>query len=464
MLFNSLTFPIFFVALLGLYWSQAGRQSRLLILLLASYLFYSAWNPWFVLLLVLSTVIDFYCGIWLEQTSAPWLRRAILVLSIGFGLLVLGFFKYFHFGAENASWILSRFGVEWQPPVLDIVLPVGISFYTFMTMSYTIDIYRQKIRAERNLLTYATFIAFLPHLVAGPILRAAQFLPLLQEKRRLSREYLRVGLALIAIGFFKKVAIADNVAVLANMVYDHPGQYGFLDCWIGTFAFAVQIYCDFSGYSDIALGTARLLGFEIPENFNYPYIATGFSDFWRRWHISLSQFLRDYLYVPLGGNRKGSMGTMANLMITMLLGGLWHGAGWTFVVWGGLHGLYLIGERLIWKNREPRYPILRMAIVFLLVNITWVFFRSHDFSDAWQILRAMLMPTSLVVALPPVLVTLSMAFLGLVLAVSHVMRHRSTNELLARLPDWAHVTLVAGAITITILMRVSPNAFIYFQF
>ena len=312
------------------------------LLLVASYYFYAAWDWRFLGLLVASTLVDFTCARVLARASTPRARRALLIVSLGFNLTLLGFFKYFNFFADSLHDVFGALG--WQVDVftLRVLLPVGISFYTFVTMSYVIDVYRREIPATRDLLDFAVFVAFFPHLVAGPILRASTLLAQIDSPRRITREQLRDGAWLIAWGYFQKMFVADNLAGLANAVFDPAAPQTGVNVLLGVYAFAFQIYGDFAGYSNIARGTSKLMGIELIENFRFPYLVRTPQAFWRNWHISLSTWLRDYLYIPLGGSRGSEWQTRRNLFLTMVLGGLWHGAAWTFVVWGIYHGVLLI--------------------------------------------------------------------------------------------------------------------------
>ena len=327
MLFNSWEYFVFLPVVLLLYYSLTRRWQNHL-LLAASYIFYSWWDWRFTVLLVISTIVDFYLGIAIHQAEEPRHRRRLLVISciVNFGML--GFFKYFNFFSDSAAHLLQSLGLHAHPIVLQIILPAGISFYTFQTMNYVIDIYRREMQPTRNILTYATFVSYFPHLVAGPIIRAELLLPQLENERVVDNQKFRGGCLLILIGLFKKVVIADSLAPDVTPYFTHPATYSSLVLLKGLYYFSLQIYCDFSGYTDIARGTSRLLGIELPENFNQPYLSQTITEFWRRWHISLSSWLRDYLYIPLGGNRRGRLRTYGNLMLTMVLGGLWHGANW----------------------------------------------------------------------------------------------------------------------------------------
>ena len=351
MVFNSLTFAVFFACVLLLHNLPFSWTVKKVNLLIASYLFYAAWNPPFVILLWVSTVVDWWAAQGLVRAQRPVARRAWMLLSVVANLGMLGFFKYGEFLLDNFSALMSTFGIAYQPPHYAIVLPVGISFYTFATMSYTLDVYLRRALPAQRFLDYALFVTFFPHLVAGPIMRPTELVPQFAEPRRANAHQLCFGLALMTLGLFQKVVLADGfLAPIAERVYDQDVIPGALDAWAATLAFGGEIFCDFAGYSTTAIGAAMCLGFAMPDNFRFPYAAIGFSDFWRRWHITLSAWLRDYLYIPLGGSRHGEARTYFSLIATMLLGGLWHGASWTFVVWGGLHGTYLAAERTLRKR------------------------------------------------------------------------------------------------------------------
>lgn len=415
MLFHSLAFAIFFLVVYTAYVATQGRlRAQNAILLIASYVFYGAWDWRFLSLIWLSTTVDYLCGQALDRRrcdaadpappaeSAPYAygpaaRRWILILSVATNLGLLGFFKYCGFFQQGFIDLMGLLGLEVQPYFAQIVLPVGISFYTFQTLSYTIDIYRGQLRAHRSPLQFALFVAFFPQLIAGPIVRAREFLPQLSQPRELKIERISSGGYLILWGAFKKVVIADNLATLVYYVFsaNHSSPPDLI--LLGVYAFAVQIYCDFSGYTDMARGLARMMGLELPVNFNHPYLAANPSDFWRRWHITLSTWLRDYLYIPLGGNRQGPRRTAINLMLTMMLGGLWHGAAWTFVVWGAYHGLLLVGYKAIeptLSNITDRLPTtirklahaLAVVIFFHLVCLGWMIFRADSLAQVGWLL------------------------------------------------------------------------------
>jgi D-alanyl-lipoteichoic acid acyltransferase DltB (MBOAT superfamily) len=384
-IFHSLDFLIFFVAVVSLYWTLPQRGQNIL-LLVSSYFFYGYVHPWFLILIATSTVVDYYAARGMEKW--PHRRGSFLWLSVISNFGMLGFFKYFNFFAENVSAALSSIGLAVDQPTLRILLPVGISFYTFQAMSYTIDVYRGELRARRSLLDLAVFISFFPHLVAGPIQRASFLLPQVESTRRFSTEKARSGFVLICWGFFKKLVIADNVGVIANKVFALADPTFYM-LWAGVFAFAVQIYADFSAYTDIARGTSRWLGFELTENFDHPYLARSPADFWRRWNISLSSWFRDYVYIPLGGSRGGAWSWARNVLVTFLLSGLWHGASWNYVLWGLYHGLLLLITRAAAVSGKPADKpkpyahwllIPQIAGMFLLTNIGWLLFRETELS------------------------------------------------------------------------------------
>src|SRR5882757_5568479 len=451
MVFNSLTFVVFFACVLALHALPLPWTTKKINLLIASYLFYAAWNPPFVILLWVSTVIDWYAAQGLVKAQRPATRHAWMLLSVVANLGMLGYFKYGQFLLDNFTTLMSMMGIAHHPAHYDIVLPVGISFYTFATMSYTLDVYLRRAAPAQNLLDYALFVTFFPHLVAGPIMRPPELVPQFVQPRRASGEQLRFGLALMTLGLFNKIVLADSfLASAAERVYDSDKIPGALDAWAGTLAFSGQIFCDFACYSTTAIGAALCLGFAMPDNFRFPYAAVGFSDFWRRWHITLSSWLRDYLYIPLGG--------------------LWHGANWTFVVWGGLHGLYLSTERVLRARFADYRPgalatIALGLLTWMLVNVTWVFFRAKSFGTAWQVLRGMSGQNG---AAKPILDTVFLVVVPLVvtgIVVSHwLMRKRTLESVLAG----EHPGLVAVAwglmIFVIIISQGTGNAFIYFQF
>jgi D-alanyl-lipoteichoic acid acyltransferase DltB (MBOAT superfamily) len=401
-LFNTLQFAWFFLAVFVISWLLVGRPTlRRLFLLAASYYFYGSWDWRFLGLLVLSTVIDFVVGY--RMSIAPkHKRRGLLLLSVVSNLGILGFFKYYNFFIDSVVTTLHSVGLHADIPTLQIILPVGISFYTFQTMAYTIDVYRDRSEVCKDPLTFALYVSFFPQLVAGPIERAQNLIPqLARDPTAFSQSEAGKALFLIAIGLIKKVVIGDYLAInLVDRVFTSPSSYSALEVLAGVYGYATQIYCDFSGYTDIAIGCGILMGVRFNLNFNSPYKAHNLQEFWHRWHISLSTWLRDYLYIPLGGSRNGSFNTYKNLMITMLLGGLWHGAGWQFMFWGFLHGGLLGVTRAWqrWRGTEGAYVfpttawgLLKHAFFVLLtfhyVCLGWVFFRAESFGKAWAVLK-----------------------------------------------------------------------------
>jgi alginate O-acetyltransferase complex protein AlgI len=473
MLFNSLTFLVFLAWVLAVHYTALPWGLKKGHLLLASYLFYAVWNPPFVLLLWLSTVLDWHAARGIERSERTSTRRTWLLLSLAGNLGMLGYFKYGTFVLENFVQLAAAAGISFQPPAQDIILPVGISFYTFQTLSYTLDVYLRRARSAESFLDFALFVTFFPQLVAGPIVRPTDLVPQFARPARATGAQFGWGLLLVTIGLFEKVVLADGVfAKVADPVFDASSVLAPFDAWLGVLAFSGQIFCDFAGYTTTAIGVSLALGFSLIDNFRSPYAAIGFSDFWRRWHISLSTWLRDYLYIPLGGNRLGPSRTYVNLMLTMLLGGLWHGAAWTFVVWGGLHGLYLSVERWLrprwgqatfWQSTAGR--VLLALCTYALVNITWVFFRAKDFTTASRVLGSMLLitPNGEPLLSTYLLVTATIG-IGALVASHWYMRDRHMHEVAARVP--APVLGAAwGLLLFTLaITQGGSDAFIYFQF
>jgi len=472
-LFNSLTFAVFFVLVLALHHAPLPWSLKKANLLVASYLFYAAWNPPFVALLWLSTIVDWYVARAIFREARTGRRRWLLLISIVANLGILGYFKYGGFLLENWSALVGAVGLSFRPPAWDIVLPVGVSFYTFQTMAYSLDVYLRRAEPTRSFLDYALFVTFFPQLVAGPIVRPTQLVPQFAEPRCVPATQVAWGLTLLTLGLFEKVVVADGaLSPVAEAVYGATGAVAASDAWLGTLAFSGQIFCDFAGYSTAAIGVSLCLGFSLPDNFRFPYAAIGFSDFWSRWHVSLSTWLRDYLYIPLGGNRKDARRTYVNLMLTMLLGGLWHGASWTFVAWGGLHGAYLGIERFLRERfhgaRVARTWLFRLGLALLtyaLVNLTWVFFRASDFAGAARLLRAMLLVESGgQLVLDSYQVTVVVVTIATLLAVHWTMRERTLEQVAAKLPWWVVACAVAGMLFTILITQDAGNAFIYFQF
>lgn len=465
MLFNSLEYLLFFLAALLVGWATVRLpRLRLGLLLTASYLFYALNNHWLILLIAGSTLIDYAAGIRIARTECLRHRRQWLTASLVANLGVLCYFKYFNFFASSIYLLLGNLGLEADWVDLNILLPVGISFYTFQSMSYTIDVYRGKIEAETSLLHFAFYISYFPQLIAGPIVRAIDFLPQTRQHPTLDSPAWDRALYRIFKGLFKKIVLADFLARYADLAYTTPAQADALTAWLGVYAFSLQIYFDFSGYTDIAIGCARLMGFRLPENFNAPYIAASFSDFWRRWHITLSGWLRDYLYIPLGGSRtNATLGVYRNLMITMILCGLWHGAAWPFVLWGTMHGVILCFERVVGLNRKREASWLHTFFMFNLFSLSWLPFRAQNTAQLGELLRAMFSTR-----MPPA-VTYGMVAAMLIILGAWLAQRISTrldyNRLVLQLP-LAVKGLAYGVLwaIITVFNSAGAQPFLYFQF
>ena len=472
MIFTDLVFFVFFAVTAGVYWALRSNRSRKVWLLVTSYFFYGYWDYRFLALIFACTVLDYSVGLWLAKVQAPAARRALIVTSLSANLGLLGFFKYYNFFVESGVELFRRFGLPVNQPTLEIVLPAGISFFTFQSMSYTIDVYRRELEPRKSFLDFATFIAFFPQLVAGPIVRAKTFLPQFDAPRSLADVDARHALLLFASGYFKKACIADNVATIIDPVFLDPTAYAGIDRALSAVLYSVQIYCDFSGYSDMAIASAALLGYELTKNFDAPYFSRNLREFWQRWHISLSTWLRDYLYIPLGGNRGGPWRASRNLMLTMLLGGLWHGANWTFVVWGLLHGLGLAAHRL-WTTRfggpgallgrSPRTATaVSTALTFAFVAFCFTIFRCSDIGTAFRFFSA---PAGPAEAAP---VSFDLWLLVAALGVGHFVVAKRRGRIGTRirsLPDRAfYPALGALAAILLYFTPLSREAFIYFQF
>ncbi len=469
MLFDSPAYLAFLTLVVIVYWKLPRKQQNLF-LLAASYFFYGWWDWRFLLLMIASTGMDFMIGGWIGNSDDPRRRRLLLLLSLVINFSILGFFKYFNFFVDSFTRTLAMVGAgPLTVQFFRIILPPGISFYTFQEVAYIVDIYRGKLKPADSILDYALFISLFPHLIAGPIQRPSHLLPQVQQERTLDPGTFLDGVMLIISGLFRKCVIADQCALVANGCFGGHFGHGLPVTVVGVLAFAFQIYGDFSGYSDIARGSAQLLGFHFMVNFRQPYLASSLQDFWRRWHISLSTWLRDYLYIPLGGNRHGTRKTYRNLMLTMLLGGLWHGANWTFVIWGAIHGLVLSAERAGRLGEDqipatnPLWLWMRRIVTFTIVCFAWVFFRATSVSEAFRLLS----DTSVNSARPE-LVTAAVV-IAVVAAVCLAMDLRIENAREEYLfqnwtPQRRLATGVATLAAILLLSGSEPNAFIYFQF
>ena len=474
MVFNSLEFVAFFGVVYVLYRVLPHRPQNLL-LLAASYVFYAAWDWRFLGLLIASTVVDFSVARYLDRAADRWRRRRALVLSLVFNLGMLGFFKYFDFFEMSLARLVGTLGWRTNPYALRVVLPIGISFYTFMTISYVIDVYRREIKPTRNLLNFAVFVAYFPHLVAGPIMRASTLLPQIERPRSISSQQITDGLWLIAWGYFLKMFVADNLAPLVESVFGATLRPTGLDVLLASYAFAFQVFGDFAGYSNIARGVSKLMGIELNVNFLFPYFVTSPWEFWRAWHISLSSWLRDYLYIPLGGNRGSRLSTARNVMITMALGGLWHGAAWTFVLWGVYQGVVLIVARAIaeWSRRRglslsPGMSWSRIGVGILMFQVTcygWLIFRARSFGQVAEFTHALLTNFRQSALTISGLVVPFALIVSPFLAVHIFQARRGTELAPTMLPLVARYVVYAGVFYLVLLWGDFKGAeFIYFQF
>ena len=465
MLFNSLVFPLFFaVVYLGL--RLLSGNARKPLLLAASYLFYAYWDWRFLSLILVSTAVDYLCGRMLEDPERSR-RKLWVAASVVVNLSILGTFKYLGFFVGEFAELLGRFGLESPLPILKLILPVGLSFYTFQSMGYTIDVYRGKVPATRNPLDFALFVAFFPQLVAGPIERAGRLLPQLQRPRAITRSDMAEGAQLVLWGYFKKLFVADNLAILVQKVFEgEAGATSGFMVLLAAYAFTWQLYCDFSGYTDIARGLARMMGVELTINFRLPFFATGPRELWRRWHVSLSGWLRDYLYIPLGGNRKGRLRSHAAMLITMVLGGLWHGANWTFALWGLYHGIALLIQRLL---PTPRLGgagrVLAMLAMFHVTVFGFVIFRAHDLAHLVALLGTFATAFAPQAGDGAALIQL-LALVAIPLSIE-VLQYLGKEDLhlLIRLPAPVQAALsTALLLAIVVLGSTHGHKFIYFQF
>ena len=468
MLFPTMTFGLFFLIVFAGVWSARSNEWRKLLLLVASWVFYGAWDWRFVPLLIVSAVAKWGVGALIARSADARRRKMLLIGGVTLNLATLGFFKYFDFFAQQAGSLLALAGVRQDPALIQVILPIGISFFTFQGISYAVDVYRGRVPAA-GLLDILLLMSFFPHLVAGPIVRAADLVPQFRQTPRLTRSGVTMGLLLIVWGLFKKAVIASELSTtFVDPVFAAPNAHGSLDLVLAAYGYAVQIYCDFSAYSDMAIGIAALLGYSFPRNFDRPYRAASLQEFWRRWHISLSRWLRDYLYIgALGGGRGGTVKLYRNLMLTMLLGGLWHGAAWTFVIWGGLHGAALVVER-VWatspRTRDIALPHwLKVALTFHVVTLGWIFFRAASFGDALAYLGGFVAPATNVVTVTP---------LAVLLIVFGLSIHALPWDTMARaarrirvLPAPAVASGVVALMLVVDAMRYEGIApFIYFRF
>ena len=479
MLFNSFEFLVFFPIVVAAYFALP-QKFRWLLLLLASYSFYMCCDYRYIVLIVISTVVDYSTGILLYRSNRKGIRKLLLLASLITNLGLLFFFKYFNFFGESVNAVLERFNILGRIPGYDFLLPVGISFYTFQTLSYTIDIYRKKQTPEYHFGRFALFVSFFPQLVAGPIERSVNLLPQFRKAHHFEYERVKNGILLMGWGFFKKIVVADRLAEYVNIVYNNPTDFSGLSNIIATFFFSFQIYCDFSGYSDIAIGAALVMGYQLMTNFRRPYFALNIREFWQRWHISLSTWFRDYVYISLGGNRVVKWRWYYNLFITFLVSGLWHGADWTFVIWGAIHGFYLVFAIWTLKIRDrfnrsiglTRFPklqkVVQVLITFILVYISWIFFRANNVGEAIHILKNHFVfegGNSVNLFRIPSDFYLSFLGIGLLLTIDFFEERFQLFRRLDRLPRWSKWAMLTVFIGVMLVFAVwNETDFLYFQF
>lgn len=488
MLFNSLQFLFFFPAVCFLYYITPHRY-RWVLLLIASYYFYMCWKASYVVLILITTIITYLTGIKIAQAARKKTKKFFLVLCLTSNLSILFIFKYFNFFNDTFRALFDNLNMAYSIPSLSLLLPVGISFYTFQSLSYSIDVYNGRKAPETHFGIFAVYVAFFPQLVAGPIERSAKLLPQFFEKVHFDYARVTDGLRLMAWGFFKKIVIADRLAILVDQVYNNPGDYTGIPLILGSYFFAFQIYCDFSGYSDIAIGAARVLGIDLSKNFNYPYFAKNITDFWRRWHITLTSWFRDYLYIPLGGNRVNWQRWVWNILIVFLLSGLWHGAYWTFILWGGLHGFFILATRFFQNRKTKVLPnwlrndsivrdLLSIVVTFHIVTFLWIFFRANTINDASYIILnilnfenmadniwRMLHDTSLFLGMDLYELFIAFFSIGFLVCAEYLnFSFDAYSRLLSKplMLRWSYYYLVA--FLIVIFGQFSINSFIYFQF
>jgi alginate O-acetyltransferase complex protein AlgI len=476
MLFNSITFLIFLPIVFSIYWFVLRNHLRLqnLFLLTAGYVFYGWWDWRFLFLLIASSTVDYIVGVSLKNAREERKRKLILMLSITFNIGLLGFFKYFNFFADSMTTLLTSLGVQVNPLSLNVILPVGISFYTFQSLSYTIDVYKRKMEPTEDALTFFTFVSFFPQLVAGPIERAIRLLPQFAKKRTFDFDLAKDGVRQALWGMFKKVVIADNLAPYVQDIFSNHTQYGGSTLLLGVFYFAIQIYCDFSGYSDIAIGTAKLFGFDLMRNFALPYFSRDVAEFWRRWHISLSTWFRDYVYIPLGGSRVTLIKAIRNTIIVFTVSGFWHGANWTFVVWGFFNGLLLIPLLLMKKSRNhlgivaegrllPRFSeVMQMGLTFFLTLIAWVFFRSENIAQSFSYLGHMF--SASLFEIPSGIFKENLLLVIILLVIEWIQRDKLHPLQFEKLPVYARWLAYYMLIFFILNKGGHQESFIYFQF
>jgi alginate O-acetyltransferase complex protein AlgI len=474
MVFCSQPFCLFFLVVFSLYWALPWHRARVYLLLAASFYFYACWNHWLALLLCFSTFLDYLLARGMEATEGPRIRKLLLLISLCGNVGLLCYFKYANFFLRSLEGAADAAGLHVALPVLQVILPVGISFYTFEAINYTVDVYSRKIRAERSLAHFMLFILFFPHLVAGPIVRARDFLPLVARRKRWSWLRANIGVRLILMGLVKKLAVADRMALYADPVFADPATFGSLALWLAAIAYALQVYCDFSGYTDMALGLAHLFGYHLAQNFNMPFLSPNMAEFWRRWHISLSTWIRDYLFIPMGGSRGTRLQTFRNVLVMMTLCGLWHGANWNYVMWGFLNGMLLVLHAAFrpWGEQRPTLnaalksgpgTVLRVAATFACFCLTLAVFRTPGLHAAGVMVGRMLAPTQGAgLTLLPRGLYATFAFV----ALCHALGQR---DRWLRIWEWTPLPVrglgFGAALTLAMLLApYSSKAFIYFQF
>ncbi len=478
MIFNSIDFAIFLPIVFTTYWFLVKKNLKLqnLLIVLASYIFYGCWDWRFLFLILLSTVVDYSVGLWLAKEEKDSKRKLLLLTSVVVNLGILGFFKYFNFFIENFTAAFSFLGVHIQANTLNIILPVGISFYTFQTLSYTIDIYRRKLEPTKDFIVFAAFVSFFPQLVAGPIERAKNLLPQFCQKRTFDYQAAVEGLRQILWGLFKKIVIADNCAEQVNLIFNQPADHSGSTLVIGAILFAFQIYGDFSGYSDIAIGTARLFGFNLMQNFAYPYFSRDIAEFWRRWHISLSTWFRDYVYIPLGGSRGSPWMKIRNTFIIFVVSGFWHGANWTFIIWGILNAIYFLPLMLLGKNRNhleivaqgKNFPTLKelfsLLLTFSLTVFAWIFFRAASLAEAIDYIMGIFSASTL--SIPEIFPKKLFLLIAFLTAIEWMGREGqyAIAELESKWPRAVRWAFYYSIILLMFLLSGKQQAFIYFQF
>lgn len=474
MVFNSPVFVIFLIIVFALYWGPFAKKYKAqnLLIVIASYFFYGWWDWRFLSLLLFSSIIDFTTAIYIQQTNKNNIRKFLLGISLVTNLGLLGVFKYYDFFVTSFIDAFSFFNISLNATTLNIILPVGISFYTFQTLSYTIDVYRKQLTATKDFIAFSAFVSFFPQLVAGPIERATHLLPQFQKPRIFDNQIATSGLKLMAWGFFKKIVIADNVAQFVEIVYKNPENFHGSSIILGTLFFSIQIYCDFSGYSDIAIGCSRLFGFDLMKNFNVPYFASSPREFWRKWHISLSTWFRDYLYIPLGGNKTTFRRTQFNLLLTFIISGLWHGANLTFVIWGYLHGIVMNMQNVFthYKIKLLFPKPIAILFTFLFISFAWIFFRAENVEDAFLIINNMFHTSTTaekdILFKDLVSPLMLVASLGLFFIMEVCISNEKLRKLFTNQPAvirWSGYYFIIFWIIIFGAWNVKPN-FIYFQF